>query len=106
MKKSPASIERNATASAEQSTSERAHAAEIVFHSKPPAKQTKKEKTMKAKEKIAIAAANRILDLDLQIDAHSYIDFLCDGAALAEAGYDDVDQTRIEEATAILREAV
>lgn len=61
---------------------------------------------MKATEKTAVAAANRILDLDLHIDAHSYIDFLCDGAALAEAGFDDDDQTRIEEATAILREAV
>ncbi len=61
---------------------------------------------MKAKEKTAIAAANRRLDLDLHIDAQAYIDFLCDGAALAEAGFGDDDQTRIEEAMAILREAV
>lgn len=61
---------------------------------------------MKATEKNAVAAANRILGLDLHIEAQAYIDFLCDGAALAEAGFDDDDQTRIEEATAILREAV
>ncbi len=61
---------------------------------------------MKTTEKTAIAAANRLLDLDLDLDAQSYIDFLCDGAALAEAGFDDDDQERIEEATAILREAV
>ena len=43
MKKNPASIDENATASAEQSTSERAHAAEIIFHSKPAENQTTKE---------------------------------------------------------------
>jgi hypothetical protein len=46
MKKSPASIERNANASAEQSTSERAHAAGIIFHSKPTENQTTKETAM------------------------------------------------------------
>ena len=53
MKKSPASIERNATASAEQSTSENGNAAENIFHSKPTATENQKERnTMKLKTKI------------------------------------------------------
>lgn len=48
MKKNPASIERNATASAEQSTSENGNAAENIFHSKQPETENNKEKqTMK-----------------------------------------------------------
>lgn len=55
MKKSPASIERNAPASAEQSTSENGNAAEIIFHSKPTENQTTKEKqTMKTTKPRAV----------------------------------------------------
>ena len=46
MKKSPASIDRNATASAKQSTSENAQTAENIFHSKPTENQATKETAM------------------------------------------------------------
>ena len=54
MKKNPASIDRNATASAEQSTNENANAAENIFHSKSTEKQTKEEKKMKMKQRAAM----------------------------------------------------
>ena len=47
MKKSPASIERNANASAQQTRADSANAPATFFHSKPTEKQATKEKTMK-----------------------------------------------------------
>lgn len=49
MKKNPASIEDSANAEAKKKADANAHAAGIIFHSKPPAKQTNKGNTMKAK---------------------------------------------------------
>lgn len=62
MKKSTANIKENANASAKKARADSANAAEIIFHSKPPAKQTKKEKqTMNTKQRAEMYA---------QIEAH------------------------------------
>ena len=52
MKKTPASIEDSANASAKQTRADSANAAEIIFHSKPTEKQTNKEKTMNKREQM------------------------------------------------------
>ena len=55
MKKNPASIEDSANAEAQKKAEARAHAAEIIFHSKPPATQPNKEKqTMKTTKPRAV----------------------------------------------------
>lgn len=54
MKKSPASINQNATASAEQKARAESNAAGIIFHSKPTEKQATKEKTMKTTKPRAV----------------------------------------------------
>ena len=71
MKKSPASIERNATASAEQKAPALASAAENIFHSKLPAKQTNKENKMNTSSKYRITDCLTDIkgnDLDALID--------------------------------------
>ena len=72
MKKSPASIERNANASAKQKAPALANAAEIIFHSKPPATENQKERNaMNAAKKYRITDFMTDLqgdDLDALID--------------------------------------
>lgn len=77
MKKSPASIEDSANASAQQTRADSANAAEIIFHSKPTENQATKENTMKATRRIrtragAIRRYNAILSRHLRETAYPH----------------------------------